>query len=507
MQFTGTSSIFLPQKSGFSFALYNINLENATGVTSFVFSDTSGDQIQFQFESGLIVLNPVINKIISTYSPQNLINITGFYLNNVLNYQVNGIFGQQGFNFGPLNTLTVSGGQPTIFCDAYVNSAPINYSISFASAYNAGGQLTGTIVSDTAFFINGAYFNFLGSNYYNFLTNTGFIFSVQTGTNYVVFQDIDTSFLEYQNNFTIAINTPFGNIGGAYSSHRGNIYDQNTVNIVDYSSNSYFLQSLFNGTWSGNTFTYVDNQLSYNLGYMLQTINLGGYETPTSFSVKFQPSYPLNNSGYVADYITGFTLTNSGLYSGQPPTAAFSQYYYVTGIGQQFQNMLFCTGCGTGVSISFAGPSSGAASGVLSLTTVSISGVYGVGINSFNIVQSYTPYNSGSGYTIAPLVIWGTGGNCYSLPDKSGYNAAQFQKVNGIQGATLDQAAALTGLVLTSGINGTGYMVTGLQLTNIGFGYNSSYPPTVTFTRWISDPLTSYWLSGILFRKYYNAIR
>ncbi len=500
MMFTGTSSIFLPQKSGFSFALYNINLENATGVTNFVFSDTGGSQIWFQFQSGLVVLNPIINKIISTYSPQNLINITGFYQNNILNYQVNGIFGQQGFNLGPLNTFTVSGGPNPVFCDVYVNSAPINYSVSFSPGYNAGGKLTGTIVSDTPFYINSASFNFLGSNNYNLLTNTGLIFGVATGTNYITFQDIDPSLYEYFNNFDITLNTPFGNIGGEFISYRGDVYSQNTVSVVDFSSNVYFIESLFNGIWSGNSFVYVDNPLTYNLAYFLQTINLGGYETPTSFSVNFQPEYPLNNSGYIADYITGFNITNSGMYSGQPPTPIFSQYYYVTGIGQQFQNMLFCTGCGTGISVTFSGLSSGAASGVLSLTTVNISGVYGAGVNSFNIVQGYIPYNSGSGYSGAPVVIWGTGGGCYSLPDKSGFNMAQFQKISGIQGAVLDQAAALTGFVLTSGINGTGYVVTGLQLTNIGFGYSATYPPKVSFARWMGDSLTQN-ASGVLSYK------
>ena len=72
--------------------------------------------------------------------------------------------------------------------------------------------------------------------------------------------------------------------------------------------------------------------------------------------------------------------------------------------------------------------------------------------------------------------------------------------VSGIRGATLNQAATLTGIVLVSGINSTGYMVTGLQLTNIGFGYGASYPPTVTFNRWANDPLTSN-ASGILSYK------
>src|ERR1019366_119359 len=112
---------------------------------------------------------------------------------------------------------------------------------------------------------------------------------------------------------------------------------------------------------------------------------------------------------------------------------------------------------------------------------VRLSGIYGTGINTFKIISGYSGISSGLGYQSAPTAILGTGGGCYSLPDASGTQTAQFRFSSGL-GAVYAQAAGLTGLVLTSG-NLSGYAVTGIQVTNIGFGYSASFPPNLTFQR------------------------
>jgi hypothetical protein len=215
--------------------------------------------------------------------------------------------------------------------------------------------------------------------------------------------------------------------------------------------------------------------------------------------MKFQPITPADGSGYQSQYITGFSLVTGGRYAA-PPTAQFSQYYFVTGLQNSLQSFLFSSGCTGAIPVTFSGgsPVSGA-SGLLYLKQVRLSGIFNTGTAYYMVVSGYSGISSGLGYHNPPNFVLGTGGGCYSVPDASGYQTAQFQFARG-SGAVYAQAAGLTGLVLTS-FDGTGYAVTGIQVTNIGFGYSTGFPPNISFQRATGDSFSGNASGNFLYKN------
>jgi hypothetical protein len=137
------------------------------------------------------------------------------------------------------------------------------------------------------------------------------------------------------------------------------------------------------------------------------------------------------------------------------------------------------------------------ASGLLLTTPVTFSGVYSNGQKTFRTVYGYTTTNVGTGYTIAPAASVNTGqygANCFDVPLASGYNQAWFAPFR--TSGTIDvEAGWFTGIALTTtGIvsgGATGYIVTGIDVYNIGTGYNNNKPPLMSFIRTGVDSLTS----------------
>ena len=498
MQFIGNNKLYLPQVNQFSFVITGIDVTD-TGLVNFQFNDVSGNFFNFQLSGGYITTD----KIICTYNTIDLINIYGYQANNVLNYQINNINYQKNLPFGNLNYLNIfSSGATT--CDILINGNPINTSIGFNPTYNYTGLLTGFISSDTAYCAKSPSFIFYNSHL-NSLTNLYSTLGVNPGINYFYLKDIDSTIVEYTNNFYASINPTFGIVNGLFSPSRIGISNQTILSLSDVNSNSYYQTSLFNGVWSGNNFYYVDNQSTYNLSFNLGSNTLVGNYSPSTLFIQYSPLSPVNGSSYTCQYITGFKLLNGGAYSGEAPTASFSKYYYVTGLNKPFESFLFSTGCGNSLLATFTGGfPSGNASGYLNLINVYLSGIYGAGINNFKAASSYTILNSGSGYQYAPNLILATGGNCYSLADYSGIQSGQFKYISGY-GAVANQAAGIIGYPLISGITGsngntTGYAVTGIVLTNVGYGYSSTYPANISFIRDSSDLSTNN-ASGVFLYK------
>ena len=482
MQFTGTSSVLLPQVSQFSFALTGLKVSN-TGIVNFNFYDTGTGVFTFGLSGGLISTN----KTISTYNTVDRSFISGYLQSGVLTYLINGVVGQQNVTFSKLNKITVQAPSTVVACNLNVSANQINYSLSFPSSYKYFGSITGSLVSDTAFPINSVQVFSFNSRQNLLTANYATGLSIVSGTNSIVLNDVDNSFFEYQNDFDVTMPATFGDVGNEFSAYRSGIINQSVLSLSPSTGNTYAQTSLFDGSWSGTTFTYSDNPLVYNLGFNYSNFAYNGVPNASTLTVAFYPLTPLNGSGYQAQYITGLTIATGGNYSS-PPTAQFSQYYYVTGLQNSLQSFLFSSGC-SGIPVTFSGgsPTSGA-SGSLVLKQVRLSGVYGAGVNTFKIISGYSGISSGLGYQSAPNFVLGTGGGCYSLPDVSGAQTAQFRFASGL-GAIYAQAAGLTGLVLTSG-SLSGYVVTGIQVTNIGFGYSASFPPNLTFQRVSGDVRT-----------------
>lgn len=488
MQITGSTSFVLPQVKNFSFLISGIDVQNLNYL-SFIFGDTGNKYLSFDFLSGFISTD----KYVSTYNTTDKTNIYGYVNSSGMTYSINDVYGRETGNFSNLNRLYVvypSGNSP-VFFDFYAFSPQINYSLSFPSSYSFGGVLTGTITSDTAFDIKKSSVLFNNSNLYtNLLTTTGLTGKINSGTNNILLQDIDPSNFEYVNKFLISLSSAFGDVGGSTSTYRGNFYNRNAFTLTGYDSNTYSKSGLFDGAWSGNKFTYTDVSESFDLNYYAQNTDYIGNVLTVPVSIKFEAAGPSNSGAYKSEYVTGFNLTSSGSYSGRAPTANFSSYYYVDGIPQALNNLLFSTGCSSTLNVNYSGNATGAASGYLTLRSIYLSGLYGVGINSFKGAFEYTSYSNGSGYTGAPVITWGTGGGCFSLPDRSG-ESGQFKKIHNTSGVIYTHAGSLTGIVLVSGFMNTGYRVTGLTITNIGSGYNDTFPPKVSFIRWTGDSLTS----------------
>jgi len=481
MQFSGISLISLPQVKNFNFCITGIDIQS--NYANFSFFDNLNNSFSFNFSGGFITTN----NIISSYSSINSSNIIGYLCNNILNYEINEVNNQQNITFSGLGYLSINAGTGLVYCDVIIDSNPINYSVSFNSLYNAGGLLTGTIVSDTNFQIINSSLLFYNSNK-ALLSDNYETMVVLSGTNNYQFQDIDDNYFEYENNFYTSLPVSFGNIGGQYSSYRVGINNQNFLSLTDRSANLYYQSASFSGVMSGNKFIYLDTPVDYFLNYSYENISYLGYEQNSNLFINFAPINPTNNAEYTADYITGFTISSGGVYLLKP-NVSFSQYFYVTGLQNSLQSFLLSTGCLNSVSVSFSGgsPISGA-SGILILKPVFLSGIYGVGINNFAIVSGYSGISEGWGYQSAPQFILGTGGGCYSLPDLSGYQTPQFKYATGL-GALYGQAYGLTGVPLY-GPSGSGYTFTGLEITNIGFGYNSGFIPHILFNRVLGDTFT-----------------
>jgi hypothetical protein len=482
MQFTGTSFVGLPQVNQFGFCITGINVQS--NLANFQFLDIGGNSFAFNFNSGFVSTN----KIICAYNFFGPNTIIGYISGGNLNYYINEIGNQQAISFGRLSGVCVNAGTGIVYCDFILNSNPINYTVSFAPYYNYGGQLTGTIVSDTAFqIINPSILSYSSNK--ALLNNTYTVMNVVSGTNNYVFQDLDTDGFEYQDNFYASLPVSFGDIGGQFYSWRSGINGSYFLSLSDQASNIYYQASAFNGIMSGNQFVYQDSPVEYYLNYTFNNVSYLGYQQNANLSVIFTPLNPVNNSGYQASYITGYSLVSGGMY-GTPPSASFSQYFYVTGIQNSMQSFLFSSGCANSINVSFEGgnPISGA-SGVLILKPVYLSGIYGNGVNYFKIASGYSGMSNGWAYQTAPQFVLATGGGCFSLPDASGYQTAQFQYATGL-GAIYRQAYGLTGLVLTTP-SGGGLTITGLEMTNLGVGYNTGFIPYVYFNRGVGDTQTA----------------
>lgn len=411
MQFSGKTNFYdLPQIENFSFLISGISVSDLFDV-SFSFFDIKSDAFSFVFKSGFLYTD----KLVYAYNTQEKIDIHGYTKNGNLIYKINDVVGEVSGKFSKLDKFFINLIGDPVYCDIFINSYPINYYFAVNPNYSLSGTLSGTVVSDTKFNIKNYSLLFYNSNINLLSGESNLTGKINTGTNIISFKDIDPSNFEYVNSFSATFNTIFGGLENRFSSYRGDFYNKQTFSLNDNLLNIYKKSSLFNGDWSGNQFIYSKTKENYNLNYSFQNLDYVGTILSIPMSVKFEPAFPFNNSSYISEYVTGFKLTNSGLYSGSKPTAEFSKYYYVDGVTQSFENLLFSSGCSNQILINYSGNSSGAASGYLQARDVYISGIYGNGINKYKGIFGYHPYSHGSGYTGAPVVLWGTGQGCFNL--------------------------------------------------------------------------------------------
>jgi hypothetical protein len=495
------NSLLMPEINQLQFIFDTLSVQT-TGVSSINFANSTSTGFSFVFSGQNIYLKSSgINKKISSYNLNESINLSGNCLygngHNYLDFYVGDIHINSwdeiiptGLKFVNINVAT---GDSMVF-NLQLFSAPINYNFNMPASYTAFGQTTGVVTTDTNFWILNSNTTF-SQSYQPLLSFDTITAPVKTNAPLnLVLNDLDDSSQDYSVNIISNLNSNIGDLVLVGTINRtGN--NESSILAFDCLTDNNSISGIFDGSWGNDTFTFNDSTeyLTLNYEYSDMTIN-GEYDTTQSIMVKFEPYSPLNGQFYTSEYITGFYLTSSGQYSSQP-SVVFNNYYYITGISQNYSSLLFSSGCTGNIPVVFTGGGGSGASGYLQLGSITVANLYQAGNHTYFIVTGGVFNNYGTNYTgIASGIIQtgNYGASCYDVPQFYNNNLYSFTSFAST-GILSPQATALTGLVLgTTGSMGsfTGYFVTGLDITNIGYGYNASRTPSCAFIRQSGDNLS-----------------
>jgi hypothetical protein len=497
---TGQNTLRLPEVSQFGFT-FNPLFVQTSGVSTIGFTNTSGVTGFSLWLSGqnIYLKSSGVNKKISSYNLNEAIVFSGNCLNgtgsyNYLDFYINDIHINSwqeliSGNIGLLNINVASG--DTMQIDLGLFSGPINWGLSLPTSYAAFGQTTGVISTNTNFWILNSNTTF--SNSYQPLLSVDTIIApvkINIPLN-LTLVDFDDSSQDYTVDIVSYLNSNIGDLTFGGSINRTGNNESNLLTFRNLSSSNN-ISGLFDGSWNGNNFIYNDAPEMCVLNYEYSNIDTNGnQDINQTILIKYEADFPLSGQSYTSEYITGFDLTNGGQYSSQP-SVIFNNYYYTTGISQLYSSLLFSSGCTGNLPVTFTGGGGSGASGYLLLAPATVANLYGAGNINYHIVTGGVFNNIGTNYSFSPtgVVLTGAYGNtCYDVPKFYNSNLYSFSKFDSI-GLITSQATALTGLVL--GITGligvdTGYFVTGLDITNIGYGYNASRMPSCTFIRPFGD--------------------
>jgi hypothetical protein len=500
MYFTGNSYRSLVESPIMKLDLDSIILYGTGGTVEVGVSGNS-NKLRFLF-SGQKIYSPT-GKLIGSFNSGESFDIDWLINSSVYQYSVNGEVLENRKtkpSFNIQRFFVNSTGLP-ISLHGQLYSENISYDLNFPSQFQALNIFSGGI-------LNHSNYNFkvfdTSLEFYNGPEEvlTGNSLGTVTGatTFPLVFQDTNDSLLDSEISFGITIDTSIGQINETFTVNRVSGLET-TTGALETDTENEFLISLFDGSGiTGNKFTYINTPSSLLINYYSPFTNLKGEEKPKTINISITGINPLNNSTYHSSYVTGFLLTNSGEYL-IPPIAKFTGYYYVSGLDTALNSILLSSGCSGAVPVTFSGNNSKGlnASGVLNVSKVVLSGIYGEGRTTYYLPQTFSLLSGGTGYLSQPRAFLQTGvlSNCYDVGGKYNTTYLIFKPFtgNGLLGSSADY---LTGEVLTttglvSGGQLTGYLVTGVRFTNIGSGYNTgNYIPKVSFLRGPSDTLTGF---------------
>lgn len=509
MFFSGNQQrIQLPRVKQFAFALNNIVVDNYGTYSIHVVTESGNisQEALITFGNGTIQGNINAPRI-SVYNTGEPFSISGVFFNdpnsqsmfNTLLVYANGVpyttFGFLPQSLSNINIQTPSSG--SLKADVRIQSDTVLYTFTFPPSFQIDSTVTGSGVCSHDTFVFGEDLTFYNS-VESLLSGDPFIAYFEANTPLPIkLIDNDTSSQNNQIEFNLSLHTTSGDVNSFHSIGRTGLYENTITQLVNPNSNN-SIATLFGGTWTGsNQFIYSDTPQSLTMSYgVFKSDSLGQPQNETII-YSFTGVSPTNGQTFTSEYVTGFSLTNSGQYT-IPPIALTTGYYYVTGLQQALISMLFSSGCTGNIGVTFSGSTrfGTGASGTLNLRSVNFQNIYGVGNNSFYVVDSFSMLSGGTGYGAAPRAILQTGvyANCYDVVGRSGVNVAWFLPFS-TSGGLNPSAAYLTGEVLTTTglVSGglTGYIVTGYNLTNPGSGYNNIfYRPHLRFQRDPSDSLT-----------------
>lgn len=510
---SGNNRLQMPEVNQFSFTFDPLFVQT-TGASNIIFSNSSGvTGFSFLLSGQNIYLKSSgINKKVCSYNLNEAITLSGAAINgpsgyNYLDFYVNGIHINAWQELVPTNVSLINVNVATgdsLSLNLKLNSNNINYSFNLPNQYTAFGSTSGTISSDTNFWILNSSTIF-SQSYQSLLSADTIIAPVKTNQPLVLtLNDLDDSSQDYNVEMTSYITSNIGEfvLDDTIARTGNNASSMTNFRLLSNSNN---ISGLFDGNWSGNNFVFNDTpeQTLFNYEYSKMDVN-GNYDTNQKILIKYEAVNPLSGQSYPSEYITGFKLNGSGQYS-YPPDVVFNNYYYITGISQAYNSLLFSSGCTGNLPVIFTGGGGNGASGYLQIAQVTLANLYQAGNAVYSVVTGGVFNYLGSNYTgiASGVVLTGIFGNtCYDVPRFYNSGAYSFIKFNNT-GVLSPQASFLTGFVLgMTGLigTGTGFFVTGLDISNIGYGYNASRTPSVTFIRQSGDLYSSN-ASGTLLLK------
>lgn len=514
MKFTGNNTLQTPRVSQLIYQLSDIVVDS-TGLYAvqtrqvIPFTTSLTTTPLFSLVSGMVLDS--LGRFVSTYNTGSPFSVSGW-----IDYATNSRFfsaGQDILSKTPDST-SVTGllAEFAINCptsgaldgNVSLKSTRISEAVFFASDFGIRKTETGRIEASHCMFVTNDNMQFYQS-YEQLLTGSPLVAFIDTRfPTDVKYYDNDSTSQNNTFNMTYYFDTSYDTVINPFTINRTGLYSSGILQNVPTDLTGFF-SGLFEGIWSGNQFLYDTGSVSsMTLGYYLSASDTQGLSYPVSASwiilTNIQPTY------LRSEYITGFQLTNSGIYK-DPPILTCSGYYYVTGIQQQLSSLLFSTGCTGNMYVTFSGGGGTGASGQMQLQPILFSGVYSNQQQWYNLAYKYVTTSVGTGYVLPPKAYINTGmygPRCFDVPRSSGYNQAFFSPFD--TSGTMDiEAGWFTGVPLcVTGITGnglTGYFVTGIDVYNIGFGYSDRRPPRLVFVRTGTTMGSTSNASGILFTK------
>lgn len=520
MKFTGQNILYTPRVSQMIYSFsnisvtstgtYNIGTSHAiNGIPNQLVGSNSG--WLFHLQAGKI-LDPS-GKFLATYNTGELFSVSGWIdFSTSYRYLKIGDIISRSPESAPTSGRIKS---IYIYCPTGSASGSLSCSIKMTSQrivssgslddYNVYASSSGKIYSDVGQYVNSGLLQFYQS-YESLLTGNNLIAYVDTTLFPPVnisYLDNDSSIQNNKNRLDYEFSTIYGSSIGEFNLQRTGVYSSGINTLYGLNSASGF-SGLFNGLWSGNSFIYSDQKNALILNYYLSITD--GLGNPYPASGLFNVSIPTTGRYLSGEYISGFSLTTGGEYMN-PPLISTTGYYYSTGLQQGLDTMLFSSGCTGNLLVTFTSANNNGtgSSGLLLTTPITFSGLYGNSSRTFRTVYSYSSIGIGTGYTMAPRAIVYTGqygSGCFDIPLASGYNEAWYRPFS--TSGTIDvEAGWFTGIALcrTGLVNSgtaTGYIVTGIDVYNIGTGYSNKRPPYISFIRTGVDSLTKN-ASGVLY--------
>lgn len=386
---------------------------------------------------------------------------------------------------GFLDCFVAQGGASGLNCDISVYHPSISYSILLANNFIPKGTVTGIFnnYSDSEIKIFSSNITLYGDgNNLQFLTGnvTGNVAAGQS----LNFNLYDTSDIIRDESYSVKLElvSNIGLIRSDWTVNRISGYSEVYYNLSQ-SSNNLLISNTFSGISGLNSFSYSGQNESLSNFYNYRAYTSNGLDVVKNLSISLTPVSPLENDPYSYSYISGYYLNSSGLFSGECPQLKVTGYHSVTGIDFVKSGILFSSGCQGDIPFTLQSVD-GYGIGGSGLIKGMLKKYLGIYDNDWKfLVTGFQILNSGTGYTQLPIIVPLTGvySNCYDVPTYFDSEQYTFKKFTGIP-VLHSLADWATGETICYNTGDSLYRVSGIAITNPGFGYNSSnYIPLNNF--------------------------